>query len=56
MIPHAGADLVAENAHLRRENGRLRMEREILKKTLQIFSVADREAAELARQLVNAES
>ena len=31
VIPHAGADLVAENARLRRENERLRMEREILK-------------------------
>ena len=31
-IPHAGADLAAENARLRRENERLRMEREILKK------------------------
>ena len=30
-IPHAGADLAAENARLRRENKRLRMEREILK-------------------------
>src|SRR3982074_1191066 len=30
-IPHAGADLAAENARLRRENERLRMEREILK-------------------------
>jgi transposase len=28
-IPHAGADLAAENARLRRENERLRMEREI---------------------------
>jgi transposase len=42
VIPHAGADLVAENARLRRENERLRMEREILKKTLQIFSEAPR--------------
>jgi transposase len=31
-IPPAGADLAAENAHLRRENERLHMEREILKK------------------------
>jgi transposase len=30
-IPHAGADLAAENGRLRRENERLRMEREILK-------------------------
>src|SRR6202030_1631747 len=36
--PPAGADLAAENARLRRENERLRMEREILKKTLRIFS------------------
>src|ERR1700731_4848342 len=39
-IPHAGADLAAENARLRRENERLHMEREILKKTLRIFSEA----------------
>src|ERR1700719_942235 len=31
-IPPAGADLAAENARLRRENERLGMEREILKK------------------------
>ncbi|HTV34602.1 MAG TPA: hypothetical protein VME69_16190 [Methylocella sp.] len=37
-IPIAGADLAAENARLRRENDRFRMEREILKKTLRIFS------------------
>jgi len=36
---HAGGgDLAAEKARLRRENERLRMEREILKKTLRIFS------------------
>jgi transposase len=37
-ISHASADLAADNARLRRENGRPRMEREILKKTLRIFS------------------
>jgi hypothetical protein len=31
VIPHAGADLAAENARPRRENERLRMERKILK-------------------------
>src|SRR3984893_18210819 len=36
-IPHAGADLAAENARLRRENERLRMEREILKKNAAHF-------------------
>src|ERR1700682_742610 len=41
-IPPAGADLSAENAVLRRENERLHMEREILKKTLRIFSEAPR--------------
>jgi len=41
-IPHAGADLAAENARLRRENERLHMEREILKKTLRIFSETPR--------------
>jgi transposase len=41
-IPPAGADLVAENARLRRENERLHMEREILKKTLRIFSETPR--------------
>jgi len=37
-IPHASPDLAAENARLRRENERLHMEREILKKTLRIVS------------------
>ena len=37
-IPPAGMDLAAENARLRRDNERLRMEREILKKTLRMFS------------------
>jgi hypothetical protein len=32
--------LTGENARLRRKNERLRMEREILKKTLRIFSEA----------------
>ena len=32
VIPPAGTDLAAENARLRRDNERLRMEREILKK------------------------
>src|ERR1700730_12109494 len=41
-IPHAGADLAAENARLRREHERLGMERELLKKTLRIFSEAPR--------------
>jgi transposase-like protein len=36
-LPHAGADLAAENARLRRENERLRMEREILKKNAAHF-------------------
>jgi transposase len=40
LIPPAGVDLAAENARLRRENEPLRMEREILKKTLRIFSEA----------------
>ena len=37
--PHSGIDLARR---LRRENERLRMEREILKKTLRIFSEAPR--------------
>ena len=37
-IPPAGVDLATENARLRRENERLRMRWEILKKTLRIFS------------------
>src|ERR1700730_4198347 len=41
-IPHAGADLAAENARLRRGNEHLRMERKILKKTLRIFAEAPR--------------
>jgi transposase len=36
-IPHAGADLAAENARLRRDNERPRMEREILKKNAAHF-------------------
>jgi transposase len=39
-IPSAGADLAAEIARPRRENERLRMEREILKKTPRIFPAA----------------
>ncbi len=36
------ADLVAENARLRRDNERLRMERDILKKAALIFGSASR--------------
>jgi transposase len=36
------ADLAAENAGLRRENERLRMERDILKKAALIFGAASR--------------
>lgn len=36
---HSVADLAAENSRLRRENDWLRMEREILKKTVTIFGV-----------------
>ena len=36
------SDLVAENALLRRENDRLRMERDILKKAALIFGAASR--------------
>ncbi len=39
--PYSGTDLASENARLRRENERLRMERD-LKKTLRIFSEAPR--------------
>jgi transposase len=38
LIPPAGMDLAVENARLRRGNERLRMQREILKKTRRIFS------------------
>jgi transposase len=36
--PHSAADPAAEISRLRRENDRLRMERDILKKTVAIFS------------------
>jgi transposase len=36
--PHSAPDPVAEISRLRRENDRLRMERDILKKTVAIFS------------------
>jgi transposase len=36
------SDLVADNARLRRENERLRMERDILKKAALIFGAASR--------------
>jgi transposase len=36
--PHAVLDPAAEISRLRRENDRLRMERDILKKTVAIFS------------------
>ena len=36
--PHSVPDLAAEISRLRRENDRLRMERDILKKTVAIFS------------------
>ena len=38
--PHSGIDLASKNARLRRENEGPHMEREILKKTLRIFSEA----------------
>lgn len=36
--PHSAPDPAAEISRLRRENDRLRMERDILKKTVAIFS------------------
>jgi transposase len=37
-VPYSAADPAAEITRLRRENDRLRMERDILKKTVAIFS------------------
>jgi transposase-like protein len=39
--PASGTDLASENARLRRENERLRMER-VIQKTMRIFSQAPR--------------
>jgi transposase-like protein len=44
VIPHAGLDLVAENARLRRQNERLRTEREIQKKRSHFFGSAEMNA------------
>jgi transposase len=38
LAPHSAPDPAAEISRLRRENDRLRMERDILKKTVAIFS------------------
>jgi transposase len=40
--PPSPSDLAAENARLKRENERLRMERDILKKAALIFGSASR--------------
>ena len=42
LVPVLHADLAAEIARLRRENERLRMERDILKKGIAIFAVPSR--------------